>query len=267
MIRDIGDLVALATVLRDSSGVPNNTATMVLLITKPDGTTATPSVTNTGAGGIYTATVTVDQAGTWLYRWTASGTVTSVESDQFTVATAGRVLVASMEEFKVYMRRQGDTADDPQLRDDLTTSTDWVEWKIGGPLSVQTFTELVPVGGMWITPLRRPIVAFTSLTPELGTAIDSSFIVTDFVRNSFRLRWGAVTGWYTLVYSAGLTAGPSARHKKAGLELARHLALVRNGTSGRGFPGDEVQTPLGFAVPRRVNELLSSVDVAMAGFA
>jgi hypothetical protein len=266
MIRDVGDLVALATVLRDSAGAVNNAATMALLVTKPDGSTATPAVTNTGAGGIYTATVTVDQAGTWLYRWTASGAVVSVEADQFTVASPGRVLVAALEEFKVYVRRT-DNGDDAGLREDLTSATDWLEWKIGGPLSVQTFTELVPVGGMWVTPLRRPIVAFVSLTPELGTAIDSSFIVTDLVRNSFRLRWGAVTGWYTLVYTAGLAAGPSARHKKAGLELARHLQLVRNGTSGRGFPGDEVQTPMGFAVPRRVDELLSGVDAAMAGFA
>lgn len=259
MIRDIGDLVALAIVLRDTAGVVNNAATVTLSVTKPDGSTATPAVTNTAVGGVYTATLTADQAGTWLYRWTAAGAVVSVEESQFSVAPASRVLVASLEEFKDHLGRNAPTdyANDSALRGCLMSSTDWVEWRIGGPLSVQTFTEMVAPAGVWLIPTRRPVVSITSLTPEFGSAIDvANAIVMDTNRNAFRLRWGTLATWYTMVYRAGLSTILE-RHKFAGLELARHLWLVRNGTSGRGYPGDEVAVPMGFAVPRRVDELLA----------
>jgi hypothetical protein len=213
-------------------------------------------VTNTGAGGLYTATYTVDQAGLWTYLWTASGAVVAKEPSQFTVI-APRTLVASMEEFKKHLNR-GDTIDDAELRTYLVAGTDWVERRIGGPVSVQTFTELVPVSGWWIQPTYRPLVTVISLTPELGTALDSSAYVVDTLRGAIRIRWGAFTGWYTLVYTAGLATIPE-RVKLAGMIVGAHLWQVQNGGGGLPFPGDTdmPQFGQGFAVPNRAKELLA----------
>jgi hypothetical protein len=258
VIREVGTLITLSTVVRDSVGVVTNTPTVTITVTGPTGSTATPSgVTNTAANGVYTATITPDVAGVYLYRWTAAGTVVDVQSDQFTVVASQRALIASAEELKAHMNRT-DITDDAELRTHLVAATDWIERAIGGPVSVQTFTEYVPVSGWWIVPAYKPLVSVTSLTPQLGAALDSSAFVVDTLRNGIRILWGAFTGWYTLVYRAGYSPVPE-RIKLAGLILAAHLWQTQNGGGGLPYPGDSEMAHFGqgFAVPNRVKELLA----------
>lgn len=167
-------------------------------------------------------------------------------------------LVATLDEFKAHLNFTGSSSQDAELTDYLTAASEWVERAIGGPLAVQEFTEPVRVSNWWITPTYRPLVAVTSLTSELGPVLDSTAYVVDTVRNGIRIRWGAFTGWYTLVYTAGLQSIPY-RVKLAGLILGAHLWQTQNGGGGLPFPGDsEVpQFGQGFAVPNRVKELLA----------
>lgn len=252
MIYDIGDAVKLSTVLKDTSGVVNNTATMTLLVTKPDATTTSPSVTNTGSGGLYTATVTVDQAGTWTYVWTASGAVVAVEPGQFTVRTQ-TVYVISMEEFKAQIRRTDD-ADDPALRTYLASATRYVENRVG-PVSVQTFTERHFVTGFTLIPRRRPLVSVTSITPDFGGVLDPTAYTADTDMNQVVFYWGIWPTWHTMVYKAGWAQLPE-NAKLAGSMVAQHLWDVQNGFAGRRPNDDFIQTGFGFAVPRRAEELL-----------
>lgn len=165
-------------------------------------------------------------------------------------------LVATLAEFKTWLKYGSGTSDDTTLTTVLTSASLWLEWRIGGPLAVTTFTESAHTNGWSITPRYRPLATVTSITPELGTAaLDASLYRADTTNHLVRFHYGTVPGWYTLVYTAGLAA-VSERQKTAGLEVARHLWLVQNGSSGRGFPGDEVPTPLGFAVPARAEQLL-----------
>lgn len=253
MIYDIGDKVLLSTTVEDDTGTAVNTPTLVIAVTKPDGTTVSPAptVTNSGSGGIYTAAVTVDAAGTWTYAWTASGTVTAVEPGQFTVCSA-TVYVASLEELKHQLRRT-DSADDLELRGHLASATRYVEKRLGGPVSVQTFTERHLVTGPSIVPRRRPLVSVTSITPDLGSALTSDAYVVDTDLNQIILRYGAIA-WYTLVYTAGL-AQVSENAKLAGLIIAQHLWETQNGGGGRRTQ-DTVPSGLGFAIPRRAAEML-----------
>jgi hypothetical protein len=254
MYYDVGDTASLDQFRVLLAGVLTD-ATVVVTVTKPDGTTTAPTPVHT-ATGLYDATVTVDQAGVWTWVWTASGAVTSKETGQFT-AIAPRVLVADFAEFKAHLNRT-DLTDDAELRTYLVAATDWVERTIGGPLSVQTFTESVPVSGWWITPSQRPLVSVTSLTPELGALLDPSAYVVDTLRGAIRIRWGAFTGWYTLVYKAGY-AVIQERHKLAGLIVAAHLWQIQNGGGGMPFPGDSdvPQFGQGYAIPNRAKELLA----------
>lgn len=255
MIRDVGDAVILSTQVRNTAGALTD-ATVVLLVTKPDGSTTSPAVSHDGTG-LYSASLTVDQAGLWQYKWTASGAVVSVEADQFTVVTPQRALVASTEEFKSHLNRT-DITDDAELRTYLVSATDYVEYHIGGPVSVQTFTEQARASANLITPLKRPLVSVISLTPDLSSALDSSLYVVDTGRGVIRFRYGYACGWYTLVYRAGLSV-IAERHKLAGLIIAQHLWMVQNGGGGMPFPGD-TETPTywqGFAIPNRAKELLA----------
>lgn len=172
-------------------------------------------------------------------------------------------LIATLAEAKAWVRITGDTQD-TQVTTVLTSASEWVEWKIGGPLESTQFTETAKVHGYAYVPQKRPLISVTSITPDLGTALDSSRYQVDTTHNLIRFRWGVFAGWYTIVYNAGLTA-TNYRAKNAGLELFRHLWLTQNGSVGRGRSDDDVPTPLGFAVPRRVDELLNTISVP--GFA
>ena len=165
-------------------------------------------------------------------------------------------LVATLAEFKTWLKYGAGTTDDTTLTTVLTSASLWVEWRIGGPLAVTSFTESVHTNGWSMIPRQRPLATVTSITPEeSSTAMVSTAYKVDTTNHIVRFYRGAAPGWYTLVYTAGLSSIPD-RVKTAGLEVARHLWLVQNGSGGRGFPGDEVQTPMGFAIPRRAEQLL-----------
>lgn len=173
-------------------------------------------------------------------------------------------LVATLDEFKRWLNRT-DATDDTELTIALTAASEWVEWRIEGPLSLTAITESIRTTGRVFIPSKRPLVSVISITPEWGTdPIDPATYTADTRNNMIRLRYGVTSGWYTTVYLAGL-ATISARVKLAGMETARHLWRPKNGGGGRGYPDEEVMTPLGFAVPRRASDLLGVSP--MGGFA
>lgn len=171
-------------------------------------------------------------------------------------------LIASLEDFKDWLRRTTTAAlDDDKLFDHLAAATEWVEWKIGGPAAVTTITESVYTCGWSIIPAKRPLVSVDSITPEeSSTALPATAYKVDTTNHLIRFYRGASRGWYTLVYDAGL-ATVKRLYRNAGLELARHFWASQNGTVSRGRPDEVVPTPLGFAVPRRVDEMLTPNDL------
>ena len=262
MIYDIGDKVKLSTVVKDDTGALVNTPTLVIAVTKPDGTAVTPAptVTNTSTGGVYTASTTVDQAGTWTYVWTASGSVTAVEPGQFTVRSQS-VYVVSLEEFKAQLNKT-DSADDLELRSYLASATRYVEHRIGGPVSVQTFTERQFIIGQTVIPRRRPLVSVTSITPDFTTTpLASTSYTADTDLNQIFFYYLVYTGWHTIVYKAGQQQ-VNENVKLAGLIIGQHLWETQNGFAGRRNTDDLIQTGMGFAVPRRAEQLLAPEEMA-----
>jgi hypothetical protein len=254
-VYDVGDTAALDQFrVATAAGVLTDDAATAVTVIKPDGTTTTPTPVHTSTG-LYDATVSVDQAGEWTWLWSAP-TVGTKQPGQFS-AVSPRVLVADFEEFRKHLNRT-DLTDDAELRTYLFSATDYVEYLIGGPVSVQTFTEQVLVRGDAVTPLKKPLVSVTSLTPDLGSAMDSSQYVVDTARGVIWFRYPHAYGLYTLVYRAGL-AVIQERHKLAGLIIAAHLWEVQNGGGGLPFPGDQgVPTYWqGYAIPNRAKELLA----------
>jgi uncharacterized protein YfaS (alpha-2-macroglobulin family) len=69
---------------RDAQGNPSDPASVTLTVRRPDGSMFAPAVTRTGTGQ-YTATVDLDQAGTWRYEWQTTGTPQLVEGGDFYV--------------------------------------------------------------------------------------------------------------------------------------------------------------------------------------
>jgi hypothetical protein len=65
--------IRITATFRTLAGALSNT-TAICTVQAPDGTLTTPSVTNDSTG-VYSADVTLDQAGTWYVEWQGSGTV------------------------------------------------------------------------------------------------------------------------------------------------------------------------------------------------
>lgn len=81
---DLNDGVNLSHLVYDRDKNLTN-ATVVFTVTKPDGTTITPSVTNVSTGTYRAATFAADVSGPWTYVVTVSGAVIDVAYDGFTV--------------------------------------------------------------------------------------------------------------------------------------------------------------------------------------
>lgn len=80
-----GQTVELYRTFYDASGTPTNPSTVTLSVTAPSGA-AVPLTPASEGDGLYTATLTADEAGTWVYVWEASGNgVDHVWRDSFDV--------------------------------------------------------------------------------------------------------------------------------------------------------------------------------------
>lgn len=86
MAYDIGTSVELDAAFTNLAGVPANPTAVVCTVKKPDGTSTTPTATSTVVG-TWTASVTVDQAGIWRYRFAGTGAVVVAEEGRFLVET------------------------------------------------------------------------------------------------------------------------------------------------------------------------------------
>lgn len=258
---DLGDLATPTLTVSPFDG----TTAATLLVTLPDNTTSSPSTSTADSGATWTASVTYTQAGWWKFKWTVTGTGAGIEYQEVYVSAAPSTpaserVIVPFERFKRWIRIEGNDRDD-EILDVLVSATEWVEWKISGPIAVTELTESVHTNGWSIIPSKRPLVSVASITPEeSSTAMVSTAYKVDTTNHLIRFYRGASPGWYTLVYSAGLTI-VTRMYRYAGLELARHLWRVQNGTVGRNSPDDDIPTPLGFAVPRRVDEMLTPNDL------
>jgi hypothetical protein len=136
MTYNLGQAVKLSTAVTDASGAATD-ATVTLTVTKPDGTTSTPSVTHDGStgSGLYEATFTVDQTGTWWWRWDASGTVLDNDRGQLTVGDPKPLVYATLAQLRNRIRatNPADTGDDDELADALDAASRDVEDDTGRP--------------------------------------------------------------------------------------------------------------------------------------
>lgn len=81
---DIGDVVTV-NLLVDPY---DESTTATLLVTKPDGSTVQPVASSEDDGNTWSAPLTYDMAGSWIFKWSVSGTGASVEYQEVSVAPA-----------------------------------------------------------------------------------------------------------------------------------------------------------------------------------
>jgi len=269
---DIGQLVTVKTVLRDKDG---NTidATVNVKITRDGATIFDGAATHDGGtnSGAYHADIpTVAGDGIYLVKWTASGTITAVITDQFTVVKQ-RALVCSLGEAREQVNRQ-DTNDDPEIREYLEAATDYITWAVGPPGLYSGITEDVELAGgfaMLAGRAVREITAVQQIKDSWSTVLGAALPATDYRLRTvqlvdqqigFAVDVKSATGLYRLTYKHGYAVLPYSI-KLGGMLIIQHLWLTQGGMARGDFSSvaEETRIPgAPFAIPIRASELLSA---------
>lgn len=197
MIYDIGDTVT-RTLRTSVAPVSSPTVT----VTKPDATTAAGSVT--GAHPDFTFSISGDQAGAWLVKWTVPGL--GVERDGFyvrpdpTQATA-LIPVVTVTQAREFLRSAtGTVAETATLARLCRSATLVCDYYVG---LARTVTHTIRAVGTLRLP-RRPlqqIISITSLDGSIGVTLTD--LAIDSAPGVARLDNWRIYGRYRITYVGG----------------------------------------------------------------
>lgn len=262
MARNVGETIRLQWDLRDLMGAPTN-ATVTLTITAPDGTVSTPAVANPGVG-TYTADVPLTAAGTWRYRWAATGTVATADEGQVEVRPQGTAEVVSLDAVKAKLNITTATFDD-ELQDYIDSATETLRALVGR-LTPQTIVERVYAGTGVLLLSEWPIESVTQVADTTGVVVDPTLYTLDarvgVIRSVPDASW--LSGHYDVTYVAGWTRVPASVREAARI-IVQHQWRTENGGGGLPMPGADgqlVQIPgfSAFWLPNRAAQALRGED-------
>lgn len=266
---DLGDVLPFSADLYsappDQGGELVNALTVALTITKPDGTSVTPTLGDPVSTGLYrynhVSTTAGRHVGRWLFTFFGGSTTAYVETFDVRPADPGYIL--SLSDAKAALNVPvTETSDDEEIRSLVEAVTIVVEDHVGEAIVRRTVTDHLWAGGSdHLLTNKVPIISVTSV---LRGTDDYTWPTADLsVRTA---EWGEVVsdgepfyGDLTVVYVAGRTVIP-ANYIEAAKVILKHLWQTQQ-TAGMGprvFGGEEppVSLGMGYAVPNRAIELL-----------
>ncbi|WP_329311706.1 head-tail connector protein [Streptomyces sp. NBC_01262] len=263
---DLGENVRLEAECRAPGGTLTTATTAVLTITRPDGTTATPTVPDPGETGKYRVDYVPVQAGRHSVRWLFTSPA-SAYTDSFDVREAVPPMLVSLADMKAHMRITS-TSTDGELRGWIESATEGVENYAGVCVRrlVVERQDIPPFGVCTVMLRQIPVLSVTSVVPirSGGTTYDVDDLDVDQPTGVIeRLDGGRIFGPLRITYTAGRTIVPSA-HRDATKVIVQHLWRTKYGASraasglggGEDFSVTEQVPGFGYAVPNRALQLL-----------
>jgi hypothetical protein len=277
-----GQDVPIAVGVVDGSGIPANAASVVALVTAPDGTSQSPAVANVATGTYQAVVPAVAQSGTYLVRWIATGSFTYVSEQQFQVQASTMEQVVDLPSVKAHLNLNlADPSQDPELLGFILAAGPIIR-DIIGPFLPEAHVEFFHGGTRTLSVSWQPLMSVQSvyeyyglssflLTEQpLGTQLTAFGFTVDYVTGELTRRtFGGEAAEFAIgdknikvSYTAGRTGIPW-NVRLGALELIRHnWQMTQQGGRGRmrssvGGGGDEASVPIGFAVPDRVVEMLA----------
>ena len=262
---DLGDPVGLSVNIRDTAGALANAGAVTLTITLPDGTTASPTVTNS-ATGVYTAAYSPTVVGLHGVLWTATGTNASAYRDSFTVLATGVPLI-SLDEAKARLNITT-TDNDEELRRIIAAATGRAAAAVKRALSVRTLTQTVDKTYMpsRTVVIPTPALLAVSAVTEDGAAVAAADYEVSRDGQEIRRKDSALwTGVVAVTGTVGVAGDDLAIAQQAVLELTAHLWETQRTPMGRNAALAGPVPGMGYALPNRVDEMLA--PLRLDGFA
>jgi hypothetical protein len=273
---DIGSQVPLGVTISDSNGNNANATTVVATITLPDGTTATPSVTNS-ATGLYDAVYTPSQTGRHIVAWLATGSNASSYYDEFTVRDYTQLSIISLDEAKDHLNiALTTTTSDNELRRMIDAATSLAQSYTGNILGRVTYTNEIYDGNVDNIRLQHPRAMSITSVYENGTLLTSADYSLEYTgQRLWRVTAGSLNEpnyfgiWapgaqnITISYVSGFV-NPDPAAKQGVLEIVRHLWQTQRGSMNvisRNQNGDDFYSGATYSLPRRAMELLDPISL------
>ncbi len=232
---EVGGVVARGAQFYDTSTPPVLTAasSVTATLTLPDGTSATPTITNPSTGK-YAYNYTPAQAGHYGERITGVvGGLTVVYTDSFNVQESAPPLILSLDEARDFLNfLTTETVNDEELRGFIEAATPIIE-RVTGPVVRRTVTATIYPGDGF-PPL--PVTPVLSLTSGALIRDGSAVSLTGMVVENGCLRSGTYGALpyepWTLTYVAGRTIIPANIREATG-EVVKNLWSSQRGAGGR----------------------------------
>ena len=276
-----GGMYMIAFDVLDATGVLTHAATATLTITLPDGTTATPVITDTAVSGQYRLAYQTTIPGRYTAHAVTTGPVTSWD-DEFDAAATPWPAMVSLADAKAQLNMDvTDHAFDDELRDFIAAATGAAESYKHEVIVRRAVTDELDLGcygysyGNWYGFRQRfrvrsvPVISLTSVASWDGTV---TWDVTQMRANpsgTVRVMAGMpVTGLVEVAYIAGYAQIP-AHYKRGALVILQHLWETQRGqgTVASGVIGTEEhwrQPGEFFSVPDKAKELFGPPRPVMA---
>src|SRR6266581_5360124 len=184
---DISDSVPIAWDVKDATGTLTNASTVVLTVTLPDGTTATPTVPTPAVPGQYRVTYIPAVAGRYTWNAVTTGPNTAY-GDTIDVREALSPSLISLADAKAQLNITS-TKYDEQLRGFLEATTSMIESYVGPVVRrqytrrVHGYRPAIPLPHTQVLSVDNIVVVL----PGTGT-IDLSQILLDTPSGVFSLR-------------------------------------------------------------------------------
>jgi hypothetical protein len=228
-------------------------------VTLPDGTTAAATITKSGRG-IYKATLTSTQAGRHTILWSsATANTKAPATDVADVWPANPRFIISLDDARTAVNHD----DDDLLRLYIAATTNVIE-HLTGPLLGETRVETYDGDGTTALALFAYPTAITSVV-QSGVTLSSDVYEVGMGGILWRRTgyWPARPGSIVVTYTVGSDPNIIPPNVTlAAYEQLRHLWQVGRVPTRPAIGGDPAPgyttTPMGFAVPNRVIELLGS---------
>jgi hypothetical protein len=271
-----GGMYPIAFDVRDASGALVHAATVTLTLTLPDGTSATPAITDAAVPGQYRLPYQTTIPGRYTAHAVTANPVTSWD-DEFDAAPTPWPAMVSLADAKAQMSMDpADHAADDLLRDYIAAATGAAEDYKHETIVRRTVTDEHDFG--WYGGNTRaygygygfrqrfrlrsaPVISLTSVVSWDGTVTWDVTLMRANPSGTVRVMGGIpVTGLAEITYIAGYQVIP-ANYKRGALVIVQHLWETQRGqlTAMSGVMGPEEhfrQPGEFFSVPAKAKELL-----------
>jgi len=261
-----GGVYPIAFDVLDATGALAHAATATLTITLPDGTTATPAITDAALAGQYRLPYQTTIPGRYTAHATTTGPVTAWDDEWDADPTPWPAIVSLSDTKKQLNIDPADHGDDDELLGFIAGTTGAIENYKHETIVRRMITDEIDLRGcgyggvrqfrLWTNP---PVISLTSVVAWDGSVTWDVTTMRVSAAGVVRVMTGiAVSGLVDVTLAAGYQAVP-ANYKRGALVMLEHLWSTQRGvgTINAGVIGPEEhfrQPGEFFTVPNKTKE-------------